>query len=930
MKRISHLLIVMFGLALMFSMVGCAREELNIPTNITIDEENNLIWDSIDGAKTYTVYFVNVDTKAEIEESVRKNSITLSELEEGDYEIRIKAISGVKDKRDSKDSEVLIYHKYKETGCVYKLINNNTEYAISKVGSAAGTFVIEDYYRGKAVTEISDKAFKGSTKVVDITLGENIITIGESAFWNCSKLERIVIPSSVISIGKSCFQSCRLLKDIALPSSITSIPDYCFAYCRSLETLTLPESIKSIGESAFVDCSLLTSIIIPNATETIGSSAFFGCEKLETVVIGSGVSIIGESAFATCHLLKTVTFNNGSKLKELGTSAFRDDIILEGIILPDGLTSIGENCFYNSKALNDITIPLTVTKIGANAFLGTKLFKDQVDANEDFIYADNWLIYSPAKVKDELEEITVETLKDTVVGIADNVFEGCPKLKIVTLPQSFKYIGSNAFNSCSNLWKLKTLDNSIKIIGDYAFTACALTNVSLGYGLERIGHYAFYGNFNLDNNELTPYDWIPESVTSIGKGAFSNTMIYMKAASGSGVVYAGNWAVGLAMPLTTIDLQFDPDHVAGIADYAFMYEGFPELASLYSIRSVSGLANCKYIGVGAFYGNVELSSVSLNRNLTEIREATFYNTGLVRATLPRSLKTIGDYAFYGSQLSSIDLSSTSVESIGKSAFCGCAGMTKALLSDNLKSIGDYAFYSCVNLRSIEMPDTVTSIGENAFCGCELLETAKVSKNVTELETATFAHCKALVTVTGLENIKNVGTEAFYDCPSLISLDLGDYTESIGDAAFYLNESLSAIHLSNTLKKIGVYAFQGCSSLKTLVIPGGVRTIGQHAFYECSNLTIYTEALEKPSDWHSRFNSSSRTIFYKTELDEENNVISVDITNDNLQFRNALNGISAPIYKGKTFINFVDEENNTYTLDDIKSIDKDIKLIARYE
>ena len=57
---------------------------------------------------------------------------------------------------------------------------------------------------------------------------------------------------------------------------------------------------------------------------------------------------------------------------------------------------------------------------------------------------------------------------------------------------------------------------------------------------------------------------------------------------------------------------------------------------------------------------------------------------------------------------------------------------------------------------------------------------------------------------------------------------------------------------------------------------------------------------------------------------------IDITNDNLQFRNALNGISAPIYKGKTFINFVDEENNTYTLDDIKSIDKDIKLIARYE
>ena len=74
----------------------------------------------------------------------------------------------------------------------------------------------------------------------------------------------------------------------------------------------------------------------------------------------------------------------------------------------------------------------------------------------------------------------------------------------------------------------------------------------------------------------------------------------------------------------------------------------------------------------------------------------------------------------------------------------------------------------------------------------------------------------------------------------------------------------------------------------------------------------------------------KSIPKKYYLNADSILIFFDITNDNLQFRNALNGISAPIYKGKTFINFVDEENNTYTLDDIKSIDKDIKLIARYE
>lgn len=930
MKRLGHILICLFAFLSVLTLTSCKKELLAQPANISIDEENNLIWDSVDDAKSYTVYFLNVDTNITTFETVRKTSFSLSELEEGDYQITIRSISGVNDKKDSLDSEIIYYHKYPETGCVYKLINNNTEYAISKVGSAQGTFVIEDYYRGKAVTEISDKAFKGSTKVVDITLGSNIISIGESAFWNCPKLERITLPNSLISIGKSAFQSCRSLKTITIPYSVTIIPEYCFAYCRNLESITFPENLKSILESSFVDCSLLTTITIPDKVELVGASAFFGCEKLETVIIGPNVEYIKESAFSTCHSLKTVTFKEGSKLKEIGTSAFRECSVLETITLPNGLTFIGEACFGNDIKLDSIIIPDTVTGVGSNAFHGTKLFNDQVEAGEDFIYADNWLIFSPAAVRNTIENITTETLKDTVVGIADNVFEGCPELKTVTLPQSFKYIGAYAFNSCPNLWKLVTLENSIKIIGDYSFTGCNLFNVQLGYGLERIGHFAFYGNIMLDNNTQNPYDWIPETVTSIGKGAFNNTMMFNNAAAGSGIVYAGNWAVGLALPLTTIDLKFDPDHIAGVADYAFMYEGFPELASILSIRSVSGLVNCKYIGVGAFYGNVELSSVSLNRNLTEIREATFYNTGLVRATLPRTLKSIGDYAFFGTQLTSLDLSTTNVETIGKSAFCGVSGLVNVTFNDRLTTIGDYAFFGCSNIKNLDIPDNVTSIGENAFCGCESVETLHVSTNVETLRTAVFAHCTSLKNVTGLENIKVIEPEAFYGCTLLETIDLGEKLETIGDAAFYMDENLTSIYLSSKVKEIGIYAFQGCSMLKSITIPSSVRSIQQHAFYECFNLTIYTSFESKPGDWHNRFNSSSRTIFYKTELDESNNVISVDITNDNLQFRNALNGISAPIYKGKTFINFVDEENNTYTLDDIKSIDKDIKLIARYE
>lgn len=930
MKKIGRLLLILFACVCTLNLSACGKSKIDYPTNLSIDEDNNLIWDEVFNAKSYNITFYNVDKNTTQVVSSRKTSVSLSELEEGDYEITVQALSSSKDYNDSDISEKMIYHKYPETGCVYKLINNNTEYAIAKVGSASGTFVIEDYYRGKAVTEISDKAFKGSSKVVDITLGANIITIGDSAFWNCPKLERVVIPNSVISIGKSCFQSCRSLHDIEIPDSVTAIPDYCFAYCRSLEELVLPEGIKSIGEAAFVDCSLITSMTIPSTTTYIGPSAFFGCEKLSSVSVGKGVETIGESAFGNCRNLVNVTFSSDANLVKVDSSVFRECSKLETITFPQGLVSIGDNCFCNATVLSEVHIPDSVQSVGENAFAGTKLFNDQIQSGASFVYADNWLIHSPASVKNELTEITTDTLKSTTVGIADFVFEGCPNLKVVTLPQSFKYIGSNAFNSCTSLWKLTTLDDSIKIIGDYAFCNCALFNVSLGYGLERIGHFAFYQNVQLDNNELTPYDWIPETVTSIGKGAFKNTMIYTKAASASGIAYAGNWAVGMALNLTTINLVFDPDHVAGIADYAFMYEGFPELASLLSIRSVSGLTNCKYIGVGAFYGNVELSSVSLNRNLTEVREAAFYNTGLVKATLPRSLKSIGDYAFMGTLLTSVDLSTTNVESIGKSAFANVTGMTELKLSSDLKTIGDYAFFNCQSIKTLEIPDSVTKIGENAFCGCENLLDLKMSNSVETIETAAFAHCDRLVTVTNATGAKTIDSEAFYMCKALESIELGDNLEVVGDAAFLGNESLKTINLSSKIKKIGVYAFQNCKSLESIVLPLSLRSVQQHAFYECEKLTIYTGMVTKGSDWHNRFNSSYRPIFWGAELDDSNNVLSIMVSSDTVNYKNALNGLSSPVYSGKTFKHWIDDDSNTYSMDDLLDISSSVKLTAVYE
>ena len=95
-------------------------------------------------------------------------------------------------------------------------------------------------------------------------------------------------------------------------------------------------------------------------------------------------------------------------------------------------------------------------------------------------------------------------------------------------------------------------------------------------------------------------------------------------------------------------------------------------------------------------------------------------SGIQRAELPATLRSIGSRAFAGcSQLSRVSLPAGLV-TIGDSAFEGCSQLAQLQLPDGLASIGDRAFAGTA-LPALSLPASVSYVGARAFDGCSQLK-----------------------------------------------------------------------------------------------------------------------------------------------------------------------------------------------------------------
>ena len=900
-KKIGCLLAVLGLLfACLMILTACGTPKLSTPVGLYLDvDTQTLSWQKVKGAAGYSV---EVDGKAI---TTKQNTYVLAGLAEGEYVIKIKAIAGNEEHQDSDVVEYLFVRE-RESGLVYKLINNNTAYELVSVGSATGDIVMENVYREKPVVSIAKGAFRRCARMTSLVVGENVTSIGESAFYACTELVSITLPKGLKTIGNNAFQNCEKLESIVIPDGITTIAEYTFSLCKALKSVTFGKGVTTIGEYAFADCGALATVTLNDAVTSIGEFAFSGCAALSNVQFNAELLEICQYAFYRCTALQTVKF--GEKLKVIGEGAFYESG-LTALSIPNSVTTISTKAFAECLNLATITLGNGLEQIGRYAFFNTKAYTEA----GALLRIGNWAIVC----KEKLSAIPdVESL----VGVADFCFQNQDSLGIVKLTR-VKYVGENAFASCDSLNEVQFGASLVKI-GANAFGACkALDRVRLSEGVKTIDNYAFYQCELLQSSGIN----LPDSITRIGQDAFTDTMTYTL--ENSETVYFGKWLVAFKGPAKNLVLKEDIDLV-GIADSVFRYSQ-KKGNEVHGVLSIPDTV--KYIGRSAFYKQENLTMVNLPKQLKTIGDYAFYgckNTMFgggdnivdqTRLVIPNGTESIGRSAFYQCQLIIDTKIPGSVKTIGDYAFFQCwylggviqmdgekPGETvevynKLELNEGLESIGAYAFYNCTVYGEMKLPTTVKTLGVYAFSKCYGMTGIEINDGVTEIPANAFSNCIQLLELKIPSSVKHICEYAFRSCKALTKIIIPEGVEQIDTYAFYGCESARQLQLPGTLHTVGDYAFRGLKKLTAVMIPKELVNLSQHAFYG-NEATIFMEAESVPATWSARWNSSYRPVILGVTLSDDHSYV-VSITKNSEEILNLSQrvSLSKPTRVGYTFL-----------------------------
>ena len=673
-----------------------------------------------------------------------------------------------------------------------------------------------------------------------VILPQNLEDIQMNSFYSCSSLTGIEIPAKVTNIGRQAFEDCYSMASVTFSegSCLKRLGIYTFVNCGMTE-ITIPSSVEEIAQYVFLNCNNLQKINFEkNSMLTYVAAYLFAETKVESVIFEEGSALLSlqAHAFDGASYLKTVDFGD-AKLTNVDNYAFYNCANLETISLPETVTYVGRYAFYGCSGLDRIDLPASVDYVGESAFIGTNNIRvffaaDNLPANVqtgwdngisgyflgvvDYVVTDEWE-YSVMRdrtialsvYKGNAAELTIDTVDGyTVSRLGARCFMDNDTLKSITLSENITEIGNYAFYDCDGLTSI-ALPASVVRIGKYAFAESSpVVSFAENSVLQIIDDYALAGNSTATLN-------LPDTVTSIGDGAFLNSS------------------------LTSVNIS-QTSTLETVGQQAFKGCG---------ITNVYLPASLKTVGAEAFKGVTSLSSVEIavGDQALKLSNGAFEGCGIGEITIPARVWYIGEYTLGSCQnlqnihVDSGNASYTSLDGVlcnfGVTTLiqypCGRSGVYEVPAQINVLNYACFRDAKHLTEVSFAEGSTVHTIGWQTFSGCECLTKITVPDTVVSFDLYAFENCYALTDVILDEGTQLTGVHegAFYNCTALANISLPDTVVEISDYAFYNCGSLSAFPLSGNSQVKGVYdyAFYGCSGITEIPALPQLTEIGEYAF-----------------------------------------------------------------------------------------------------
>ncbi|MBR6441674.1 MAG: leucine-rich repeat domain-containing protein [Bacteroidales bacterium] len=478
-----------------------------------------------------------------------------------------------------------------------------------------------------------------------------------------------------------------------------------------------------------------------------------------------------------------------------------------------------------------------------------------------------------------------------VTSIGGLSFRNCTSLTSVTIPNSVITIGFAAFEECIGLNSV-SIGNGVTSIGDYAFCDCnGLTSVTFPDSVVSIGSGAF-----LNCSGLTSVT-IPNSVTTIGENAFAGCSGLTSVTIGSGVISIGQFAFLGCSSLTSVAI---PNSVTSIGGGAFgdvrhiEYYG-SATGSPWGAFSMNGVIDGDFVYFDTTRTNLIAylgpgGAVTIPSTVDTINDRAFYRcTGLTSATIPNSVISIGNWAFCESSNLTYVTIGESVTSIGYNAFedcvsltfvafnatncitagsvdkpifSGCSNLTNITFGNNVECIPNFLCSDCTGLTSVTIPNGVTSIGSCAFKNCTSLTFVMFNADsCTWTSLGYFGYifygCSSLTNITFGNNVRHIPGFLCYGCSGQTSVMFNaDSCISAGSSSapvFSGCSNFTNITFGDNVKRIPDYLCYSCNGLTSITIPDSITLIGNYSFSDCNHLlTFRCKAIYPPSLGTSTF------------------------------------------------------------------------------